>query len=199
MASDLVAHAYSERAQEYANLFGSVAAAPEGDEATFTRWAAEVRDTVLDLGCGPGQWTRLLTSSSLQVVAADPVAQFTRRTQRMTPGAAVLRATAPRLPFCDSAFGGVVAWYSLIHLPPDQMPAALAEIARVTQPGGRLLLGFFHGDVLLPFDHAISTAWFWPSQRLAELVQVAGFDVQDCAHREQPPARPHGQIEAVRR
>lgn len=46
----------------------------------------------------------------------------------------------------DGALGGVLAWYSLIHTPPPQLPAVITELARVLRLGGLLLTAFQVGD-----------------------------------------------------
>ena len=50
-----------------------------------------------------------------------------------------------RLPFAGGSIGGVVAFYSLIHLPRADVDVALAEIRRVLRPGGRLLASVHEG------------------------------------------------------
>ncbi|WP_367888724.1 class I SAM-dependent methyltransferase [Arthrobacter woluwensis] len=51
-------------------------------------------------------------------------------------------ADVRRLP-SRTARGGVLAWFSLIHLDPVDVRAVLAEVHRVLAPGGRILIGFF--------------------------------------------------------
>ncbi|WP_433222937.1 class I SAM-dependent methyltransferase [Microtetraspora malaysiensis] len=46
----------------------------------------------------------------------------------------------------DSALAGIVAWYSTIHVPQEQLPEVFAEFHRVLAPGGHLLLAFQVGD-----------------------------------------------------
>lgn len=41
---------------------------------------------------------------------------------------------------------GVVCWYSLMYLPPEDRPAAFAELYRVVKPGGYLVTAFKAGD-----------------------------------------------------
>lgn len=77
----------------------------------------------------------------------------------------------------DASVGGVLAWYSLIHTDPAHVPGVLTEFARVLTPGGSLALGFFEGSEVAPFDHAVTTASFWPLDVLARLVEAAGFTV----------------------
>jgi ubiquinone/menaquinone biosynthesis C-methylase UbiE len=52
--------------------------------------------------------------------------------------------TALDLPPGNAA--GLVAWYSLIHVPPVEHPAVLTGFRRVLAPGGHLLLAFHAGD-----------------------------------------------------
>ncbi|MDF2443234.1 MAG: hypothetical protein JWR01_1437, partial [Subtercola sp.] len=54
---------------------------------------------------------------------------------------------------------------------------AVDEFARVLRPGGQLLVGFFLGADVAPFDHAIVTAYRWPADLLADELRVSGFDV----------------------
>ncbi|SNY63309.1 class I SAM-dependent methyltransferase [Paractinoplanes atraurantiacus] len=50
------------------------------------------------------------------------------------------------LDFPDASLDGVVACYTLVHTPPELLPMAFAEFARVLRPGGRLLLAYKSGD-----------------------------------------------------
>ena len=43
-------------------------------------------------------------------------------------------ATLRALPVADAALGGLLAWYSLIHTPPAELPTAVDEFARVSAP-----------------------------------------------------------------
>ena len=81
------------------------------------------------------------------------------------------------LDLSDGALGGVVAWYSVIHTPPERVPAVLAEFGRVLAPGGHLLLAFQAGDDPLAeaFDHKVTVAYRWSPDRMAELVGQVGF------------------------
>jgi hypothetical protein len=46
----------------------------------------------------------------------------------------------------DASLGGALVWYSLIHVPDDVVPAALAHVHRALRPGGVALFGFHVGD-----------------------------------------------------
>lgn len=58
----------------------------------------------------------------------------------VAPDARLLQGDFTRLPLADGAVDGVVAFYSLIHVPAGQHEDAIAEFARVLRPDGRLLL-----------------------------------------------------------
>jgi hypothetical protein len=46
----------------------------------------------------------------------------------------------------ERSLGGIVAWHSIIHTPPERLPLAFAEFSRVLSPGGHLLLAFQVGS-----------------------------------------------------
>lgn len=94
---------------------------------------------------------------------------------------------------------GVLAWYSMIHTPPDDVPALLATAHRALRPGGSLLLGFFdggHDAAPEVFDHVVAPAWTWPVPVLTGLLAEAGFRVERSERRTDPGARPHAALEA---
>lgn len=86
------------------------------------------------------------------------------------------------LDLTDGVLGGIVAWYSIIHTPPERLPVVFAEFHRVLGPGGHLLLAFQVGDERVhleqAYGHALSLdAYRLPSDRVAELVGQAGLVV----------------------
>ncbi len=93
---------------------------------------------VLDVGCGPGMLTSELVrrQGESRVSAVDPVAPFVAATAASHPGADVREASAEALPYDDAAFGAALAQL-VVHFMADPV-AGLAEMVRVTAPGGRV-------------------------------------------------------------
>jgi SAM-dependent methyltransferase len=66
--------------------------------------------------------------------------------RRCQPGLTFLVADMCGLPAGAASLAGVVAFYSMIHLPRPRIPAALAEFRRVLAPGGALLAAMHGGS-----------------------------------------------------
>lgn len=94
---------------------------------------------VLDVGCGPGALTAVLADragcgSGHGVSAIDPSGSFVAALRGRLPGADARQGTAEALPWPDTAFDRAVSQL-VVHLMAN--PAAgIAEMARVTRPGG---------------------------------------------------------------
>lgn len=189
--------AYRRNAEAYTRRFGSIAAAAAADRAFVASWAATVVGAVIDVGCGPGQWTRFLADSGLDVTGVDPVPEFVTSAAATHPGIDFAVGTAEALDRPDSSLGGILAWYSLIHTAPSRLPAALQEFARCLRPGGALMLGFFAGADAEPFDHAVIRAYTWTVETISQQVTAAGFRVVETATRTDPGVRRHGAVSAV--
>lgn len=105
-------------------------------------------DGVLDVGCGPGNFTRgfsVLVGPAGLVVGADASPTMLSRAVRDTASAhrpegnvAFVRADAERLPFRDTCFDAVCC-FAALHLFAQPF-AALDEMARVLAPGGRIAI-----------------------------------------------------------
>ncbi|UPL12687.1 class I SAM-dependent methyltransferase [Microbacterium sufflavum] len=201
-AHDAIAAAYDRRAAEYVAIAGTVEQLDPRDRDTIDRWRRATSGALLDAGCGPGLWTRFLHDAGHDVSGIDLSAEFVAEARTRHPGLDVTQGSFLALPQPAGSLGGVLAWYSLIHTPPTEVPAALAEFARVLAPGGRLLLGFFDGEPRAPFDHAITTAYFWSAEALTPLLAAAGLEVEETETRARVPGeastRPHGALIARR-
>ena len=193
-----VREAYAARAAEYISLFGSIEAAAEQDREYVLAWARNVNGRIIDVGCGPGQWTNYLHAGGVAVEGVDPVPEFIDHAQQRYPGVDYRTGHADRLDVEDASLGGLLAWYSLIHTDPDQIGAVLTEFARCIRTGGGLAIGFFEGAELAPFGHAVATAYFWPVDLLSQRLERAGFVVADVRTRTDPGTRPQGTITAQR-
>ena len=93
---------------------------------------------LLDLCCGQGRLTAMLSAAGAEVAGLDFSPEMLARAADAAPDASLRQGVAADLPFDDGAFAAVLCNFGMMHLP-DQ-PAALREIRRVLQPGGRFLM-----------------------------------------------------------
>jgi SAM-dependent methyltransferase len=142
--------AYDTVAVDYAELLSDELAAKPLDRAMLGTFAELVRagggGPVGDLGCGPGRVTAHLDSLGLDVFGVDLSPGMIEEARRRYPGLRFEEGRMAALDLADGSLGGVVAWYSIIHTPPELLPAVFAEFHRVLAPGGHLLLAFQVGD-----------------------------------------------------
>lgn len=197
MSSDVEA-AYSARVAEYVEQLGSVASLHPSDRALIKSWAAQTEGSIIDAGCGPGHWTAYLVEHGNDVRGLDQVSAFIDRARRTYPEVSFELGSFEKLPDATGSVGGILAWYSLIHHEPSTVRAVLQEFARVLHPDGGLLLGFFIGPDVEPFDHAVVTAYRWSAEALSNELRTAGFEVIETHTRVGRDARPrpHGAIMA---
>jgi SAM-dependent methyltransferase len=187
---------YSHRAAEYTEHLGSMTTVHPSDVHVVTSWAAQFDGPLLDAGCGPGHWTGYLAQQGREVRGVDQVPEFIEHARLAYPRVPFSVGNIDALPDASGSFAAVLAWYSLIHYEPSTIRNALDEFARVLRPGGGLLVGFFVGPEVEPFDHAIATAYRWSPEALADELREAGFDVIEAHTRTGPKTgpRPHGAI-----
>jgi SAM-dependent methyltransferase len=112
----------------------------------FEQFPVAPGERVLDMGCGGGRHAFALYQRGAHVVALDMDAAELKDVAGMfdalageVPSGAhaqAVRGDAYRLPFADATFDKVIAAEILEHLPADSN--AMAELARVLKPGGRI-------------------------------------------------------------
>jgi SAM-dependent methyltransferase len=90
----------------------------------------------LEIGCGEGRVTRDLAARGHAVSSIDASPSMIAAARGSDPDGRYLIATGDRLPFRDAGFDIVVMYNVLMDV--DDMPATMAEVARVLEPGGRL-------------------------------------------------------------
>ena len=191
-----VRDAYAARASEYSALLGSIAATSKLDQHLIREWSSSLHGRVIDAGCGPGHWTAFLHELGVDVEGIDPVRPFIEQAATRFPGVPFRVASFDDLDAPERQAAGILAWYSLIHLHPAELPGILAGLARCLAPGGSLLLGFFTGEILEPFPHAIATAYYWPIAEMTTALADAGFRVDETHTRTDPGSRPLAAIVA---
>ena len=101
---------------------------------------------VVDIGCGSGVATAILADLQLDVVGIDLSPNMVAEARRRLPGLEFRVGSMTDMELPSESVDGVCAWYSIIHLPDEHLPSAVAEFHRVLVPGGLVLLAFQVGD-----------------------------------------------------
>jgi SAM-dependent methyltransferase len=169
--TDRVRRAYGAVADLYIGMFGSSAQVDPEDLAFIGRHLAGRPGRVLDLGCGPGHLTGYLHALGADVTGVDLVPEFIDHARHAHPGVPFRLGSMDDL----EPAGGILAWYSLIHRPPEELDDVLAGFRRALAPGGTLVVGFCDGTEVAPFDHRVTTAYYWPVDEMSRRLDGVGL------------------------
>ncbi|MGW4089799.1 class I SAM-dependent DNA methyltransferase [Nocardia sp. NPDC004750] len=192
--------AYDDVAELYTELFRHHLAGAVLDRAMLGAFVESVAGNgsgpIADVGCGPGRITGHLAALGAQVFGIDLSPRMVELACVEHPQLLFAQGSVEQLPISNEALGGIVAWYSLIHLPPDRVPHVLSEFHRVLTSKGHVLLAFQTADqpdAVEAFDHKVTRAYRWAPKRLARLLGDAGFAMIARMVREPGPDERFGQ------
>ncbi|KUL36167.1 class I SAM-dependent DNA methyltransferase [Streptomyces regalis] len=142
---------YNAIAAAYADRFSDWPAdsAPL-DRSLVTAFAELAREhapaPVADLGSGPGSVTAHLHTLGLPVFGVDLSPRMVGLARRAYPELRFHVGSMTSLDLPDETLGGIIALYSIIHIPDDHLLTTFAEFHRVLVPGAPVLLAFQSGD-----------------------------------------------------
>ena len=183
---------YNILANEYADKF-----IDEMDDKPFDRkmlelLAERVGNTgiLCDLGCGPGNIANYLNKLGKKVCGIDLSEKLVEHAERLNPGIKFYQGNIMDMNMIrDEYFGGVAAFYSLIHIPKELMLKALREIFRTLKKEGTLLIAFHIGDKTEHFDEwwgkkVALDFLFFRTDEMKNYLSQAGFKIIYTTERE---------------
>jgi SAM-dependent methyltransferase len=186
---------YDRVAEDYVEHFRD-----EIEKKPFDRkmldWLAEKvgnLGVVCDMGCGPGQIARYLHDHGAKVCGVDLSTAMIERALALNPGIPFEQGDMLGLSnLGDNSYGGIAAFYSIIHVPRPLVIQALQELKRVLRPAGALLLTFHIGQEIIHRDEwwgkEVSLDFiFFETEEMKGFLQAAGFELQEVIERDPYP------------
>jgi SAM-dependent methyltransferase len=177
---------YDSMAVEYADVTSADLDTKPLDRALFAAFAELVRAggnrPVADLGCGSGRVTVVLNGLGLDAFGVDLSPEMVAVARRAHPGVRFEVGSMLALDLPSASLGGILAYYSIIHLPPERRSEVFTEFHRVLAPDGQVMLTFQVGDERghrsEAFGRNIDLDWYrLRPDEVAELLRGAGFEV----------------------
>jgi SAM-dependent methyltransferase len=101
---------------------------------------------VADIGCGPGYVTEHLHDAGLDVFGIDLSPEMIAIARHDYPHLRFEVGTMTDLDLTDASVAGIVAFWSIIHVPDHAMPGVFEQFRRVLRPHAPLLVGFHVGE-----------------------------------------------------
>jgi SAM-dependent methyltransferase len=118
--------------------------------AALALFAGAVREAsggpVADVGCGPGHVTAYLHSLGVDAFGIDVSAGMVDVARSEHPEVRFEVGSMTALDLAEKTMAGVLAFWSLIHVPDEAVPAVLSGFRRALRSGAPLLIGFHVGD-----------------------------------------------------
>ena len=182
---------YDRVAVEYGEKFKDEMDDKPFDRDCLYRLVREVGELgpICDLGCGPGQIARYLHRQGVQTLGVDLSSKMVAEAQRLNPEIHFHQGDMLSLPDADNSWGGIAAFYCIIHIPREQIVNALREMKRVLKPGGPLLLAFHIGTEIKHLDEwwdkpvNLDFAFYLPTE-IESWLKEAGFELLETLVRE---------------
>jgi SAM-dependent methyltransferase len=140
--------------------------------------------TVLDLGCGTGVPTTQELAQRFKVTGVDISHRHIELARQNVPEAKFIQADITQLDFPPASFDAVAAFYSLIHVPRQEQPKLLHDIASWLRPNGLFVASMGTHSVKREFDEDfLGARMFWSSfdsETNKRLVEEAGLRIMSA-------------------
>ncbi|WP_203840385.1 class I SAM-dependent DNA methyltransferase [Winogradskya humida] len=141
---------YDTVAESYAELVGRALEGQPFLRAALGLFAGQVGSAgggaVADVGCGPGHVTAYLRGLGVEAFGVDLSPGMVEVARRENPGVRFEVGSMTELALGDGSVAGVVAFWSLIHVPDEGVPGVFRQFRRVVRDGGPIMVGFHVGD-----------------------------------------------------
>ena len=113
----------------------------------FSKLSPSPTDTVLDVGCGVGYFTKYFGHKVRQVTGTDVSPHMIATAKKLNPRKIFVAAPAHQLPFKGRLFDRIFSYGVTQYLPDERtVEEMLNEMLRLLKTGGRILIG----DILEP-------------------------------------------------
>ena len=186
---------YDEVAEAYADHYLEELAKKPLDRAMLDAFAETTRAMTLDLGCGPGQVARHLANRGVMVEGVDLSSAMIATAKRLHPDLGFRVGDMLALPHEAASVSGIVAFYAIVNLGPDDLGVAFREMFRVLVPGGHALVSFHvrddagheggHVHLEEMLGRVVSMDfWFHPVALVEGHAKEAGFTIEARLARE---------------
>lgn len=135
---------------------------------------------VLDVGCGTGiPIAQQLIENGFDVVGIDLSEEMIRVATENIPGGTFLQMNMTDLDFPAESFDGLIACYSIFHVPRKHHAAIFKSFARILKPGA-LMLGSVGASEWEGVENYYGVDMFWSHFNASEyksLITEAGFEI----------------------
>lgn len=183
---DYLRSTYDAVAAKYEDRFVDELSDKPRDRELLQAFAQSVGDPVAEIGCGPGQVGAFVVNRGRRVIGVDLSPQMTRLASGRLDAALV--ADMRSLPFATDALGGLLAFYSVIHMRRPSLEPVLREFQRVLRPGGHVLLSAHEGEGVAELDEFLQepvrfAATLFGLDELVQASRAAGLEVTTAEKR----------------
>ena len=172
---------YNTVANNYAQLFKDELGGKPFDRGALTAFAEDTTGVIADIGCGPGELTAYLNGLGRTAFGIDLSTEMIAVARQNHPDLRFEQGSMLALDIPDGTLGGIVAYYSTIHIPTELLPQVFAEFHRVLAPGGKVLLAFQAGEgdethLTEAFGGEVSLHYYFRSpDQVISLLEAAGL------------------------
>ncbi|MFX1290096.1 MAG: class I SAM-dependent methyltransferase [Promethearchaeota archaeon] len=180
---EMVRVGYNEAAQKLEKILG-VFREEEEEIRALSEFSSRIESNsrVLDVGCGNGAYSRIL-SEKFEVIGVDISEKQIELAKQNAPNAKFICQDITRVSFPDEQFNGILAYYSIIHIPREEHYELLRKFHRMLKTKGIILIIFENFDNPESYNgdfFGTGSKMFWSGfdkETNIKMVQEVGFKI----------------------
>lgn len=179
---------YDDIASEYANEFYDDPA----DNKYIDKFLKQLTgESILDAGCGAGEDCKYVEKRGFKAIGIDFSTKMIAEAKTRYPQGNFKQMDMTKINYSDDTFDGIMANYSLFHIPTEQLPQVLENFSRVLKPNGKLLLILQEGNgemmVEEPYRPGIYVYTnYFSIESISSLLTKYNFDIEAIEREETP-------------